>query len=84
MEIIDYEVHDVGLAIEALTAGFWIDNMLAECRSGEQLKMPYQRATNVRGDGFVWYDTGQEHIVSDLKNQKACHQGRFMLKRCFI
>jgi hypothetical protein len=65
MEVIDYECHDVGLALEALTAGFWIDNMVATCRTGEVLALPVQRADWVRGDGFVWYDTGQEHIITD-------------------
>jgi hypothetical protein len=32
MEIVGYEAHDVGLSIESLASGFWIDDMLAVCR----------------------------------------------------
>jgi len=66
MEIIGFESHDVGLAIEALESGFWIDDMLAVCRSGEPLALPPNAGINrVQGTGFVWYDTGQAHIITD-------------------
>ena len=65
MEVVKYETHDVGLALEALVAGFWIDQMVAVCRTGELLKLPAQRADYLRADGFFWYDTGQEHIITD-------------------
>lgn len=32
MEISGYEAHDVGLSIESLSHGFWIDNLLVVCR----------------------------------------------------
>lgn len=32
MEISGYEAHDVGLSLESLSRGFWIDNLLAVCR----------------------------------------------------
>jgi hypothetical protein len=64
MEVIGYETHDVGLALEALESGFWVTEMLAECRSGEELRMPVAKADSVRGDGFFWYDTNQEHIIT--------------------
>jgi hypothetical protein len=65
MEVIDYECHDVGLALEALVNGFWIDNMLVACRTGEALALPVQRADYISAKGFFWYDTGQEHIITD-------------------
>jgi len=64
MEVVHFEIHDCGLAIEALEAGFWMDDMLVECRSGEKLKMPAQNANQIRGNGFFWYDTGQEHLIT--------------------
>ena len=39
--------------------------MLVVCRTGESLYLPFQRADWMRGSGFVWYDTGQEHIITD-------------------
>lgn len=66
MEIVGFEAHDVGLAIEALEAGFWIDNMLAVCRTGTALKLPpTASASSMSGSGFFWYDTGQEHIITN-------------------
>ena len=66
MEIVGFESHDNGLSIQALESGFWIDNMLAVCRSGEEIALPAAAEVNqVKGDGFVWYDTGQEHIITD-------------------
>lgn len=32
MEIIGFEAHDNSLSIEALSDGFWINNLLAVCR----------------------------------------------------
>jgi hypothetical protein len=64
MEVLGYECHDCGLAAEALVDGFWIDNMVANCRTGEALLLPVQRADWVRANGFFWYDTGQEHIIT--------------------
>lgn len=39
-EIIGFEAHDVGLGLEALSDGFGINNLLVECRSGEEWVMP--------------------------------------------
>ena len=65
-DIRGYEAHDVGLAIEALSYGFWIDNMLAVCRTGARLDMPKSGlVTSIPGNGFFWYDTGQSHIITD-------------------
>jgi hypothetical protein len=65
MEVIGYETHDVGLAIESLNDGFWIDSMLAVCRTGTAIALPPgASAVNIKGNGFFWYDTGQEHIMT--------------------
>ena len=55
MDVVKYECHDVGLAVESLASGFWIDQMSATCRTGETLVLPVQEANTVRGNGFVWY-----------------------------
>lgn len=55
MEVLAIETHDVGLALEALESGFWIDRLLSTCRTGEDLAMPRESvASYVRGNGFVW------------------------------
>ncbi|CAB9506538.1 G8 domain-containing protein DDB [Seminavis robusta] len=66
MEVEGIEAHDVGLALESLSNGFWLKDMLAVCRTGEPIAMPPGASmTRVRGDGFFWYDTNQEHIITD-------------------
>jgi hypothetical protein len=56
MEILGYESHDVGLSLESLESGFWIDNMLAQCRTGEAIAVPADvKVSYMRGDGFFWY-----------------------------
>ena len=50
MEIVGIEAHDVGLSLEALEPGFWIDSLVATCRTGEVLAMPIAAAWNVRGE----------------------------------
>jgi len=66
MEIIGYESHDTGMALQALEAGFWIDNLLAVCRSGDPVSMSsWSDVSYMEGTGFQWYDTGQEHIITD-------------------
>ena len=55
MDVVKYEAHDTGLAIEALESGFYIDQMSVACRTGELLKLPAQRADYVKADGFTWY-----------------------------
>jgi len=66
MEVVGYEVHDAGLALEALEAGFWIDDMLVVCRTGANFSLPEgSRASGIKGSGFFWYDTGQEHIITN-------------------
>lgn len=60
MEVVNYECHDARLAIESLSSqGFWIDNMLSVCRTGESLGLPEEAiVTRLEGSGFYWYDTG--------------------------
>ena len=50
MEIVGIEAHDVGLSLEALEPGFWIDSLVATCRTGEVLAMPIAAAWNIRGE----------------------------------
>ena len=60
MEVKSYEAHDTGLAIESLSPGFWLDDMHAECRTGEKWSHPSTVKMNrVSGNGFFWYDTNQ-------------------------
>jgi hypothetical protein len=55
MELINFESHDARLSVEALSSGFWIDNMLAVCRTGESLGLPAgTKATRLEGSGFYW------------------------------
>jgi len=66
LEVLGYEAHDMGLSLEALESGFWIDKMLATCRTGESIAVP--SGVNVAwmtGNGFFWYDTNQEHIITN-------------------
>ena len=71
MNILKFEAHDVALGSESLSSqGFGIDQMLVNCRSGEQWVLPQDWPSNpdpssVSADGFFWYDTGQEHIITN-------------------
>jgi len=65
-EVSYFEAHDVALGLEALESGFGIDNFLVECRSGEEWVMP-GNMHDVTANGFFWYDTGQEHIITNAK-----------------
>lgn len=66
MDIIGYEAHDVGLGIEALASGFWMDQMFISCRTGESIAVPSDVKVNqMSGSGFFWYDTGQDHVISN-------------------
>jgi hypothetical protein len=56
MEILGFEAHDIGLSLESLESGFWIDKMLAQCRTGEAIAVPADvKVFYMRGDGFFWY-----------------------------
>lgn len=66
MELLGYEAHDVRLAFQAIsTTGLWLDNMLAVCRTGENLDLPSRNPQNLAADGITWYDINQKHIVTD-------------------
>jgi hypothetical protein len=65
MEIVGFESHDNSLSMEALAPGFYISKMLSVCRTGEVIDLPPGASMNaISGNGFVWYDTGQEHIIT--------------------
>ena len=60
MEIKFFEAHDVALGLEALESGFAIDEILIECRSGEEWSMPPDgNPSGASANGFFWYDTGE-------------------------
>jgi len=64
MEIQGFEAHDVELGLESLSAiGFGINDFYIECRSGEEWDMP-GNPNQVSANGFKWYDTNQEHIIT--------------------
>jgi hypothetical protein len=67
MEVLGFECHECGMSMEALAADFWVNDMAAVCRTGDNLVLPNQDATKVGADGFKWYDTGQEHIISNAE-----------------
>ena len=53
LEIVGFECHDCGISIQALESGFWIDNLLAQCRTGEPLALPpNSKARQIAGRGF--------------------------------
>jgi hypothetical protein len=65
MEILGFESHDAGLSINSLSPGFWLQNLLAVCRTGESIVFPVGgSATYMDGKGFYWYDTMTEHIIT--------------------
>lgn len=66
VEVIGFESHDGGLGVEALSEGFWLHNALIQCRTGEKLGFPSNNAYNMLANGFVWYDTYQEHILTSV------------------
>lgn len=64
--MIGFESHDGGLGLEALSDGFWLHNAYIQCRTGEKLGFPSNNAYNMVANGFVWYDTYQEHILTNV------------------
>ena len=64
LEVVGYETHDVGRALNIYANDFWVDNMLAVCRTGEPIALPPSAATTrIPGNGFEWTNT--EHIVTN-------------------
>lgn len=54
------------MIIQALARGFWMNNLLHVCRTGEKIALPSTFLTRKwTSTGLRWYDTGQEHIVSN-------------------
>jgi hypothetical protein len=65
MEIVGFESHDCALSLEALSQGFWINDMLSVCRTKTPIALPGgTQASYIKANGFKWYDTGQEHIIT--------------------
>jgi hypothetical protein len=46
-----------------------MNNALVVCRTGESLG--FTKANQLEGNGFVWYDTGQSHILTDVTFQNC-------------
>ena len=68
VDVVGFECHDCGLSIMGQTTdGFSVRNLLGVCRTRTPIVMPSTtRAYRMRADGFRWYDTNQEHILSDV------------------
>ena len=68
MDVLGYESHDCGLSMESQSSdGFSARDMLAVCRTKSPVILPENvRANRLRGDGFRWYDTNQEHIITEV------------------
>ena len=63
--MVGYEAHDVRLSLNSISSdGFWLDNSLIVCRTGENLGI--RNASFLEANGIVWYDTGQSHILSNV------------------
>jgi hypothetical protein len=77
VEVVGFESHDAGLSVSALTVGgFWLDSALVVCRTGEAVPMPPGSSMNsIEGSGFEWYDTGQEHIITDSEFRNCGYRG---------
>ena len=63
MQVIGYEVHNVDLALEALAAGFWINNTLAVICKCESSPLPKKsQAAAIKGNFIlVRYRPGSYH-----------------------
>jgi G8 domain len=68
VDVYGYECHDCGLAMKAQSSdGFSARHVLAVCRTYTPLLLPPSaKANELQADGFHWYDTGQEHILTDI------------------
>lgn len=54
------------MILQALARGFWMNRLLHVCRTGEPVSLPEGFETRKwDGSGFRWYDTGQEHIITN-------------------
>jgi hypothetical protein len=65
LEIVNYEAHDIRLAIEVVSEGFWMDNAFIVCRTGADLGLPSSNAYSLEGSAFYWYDVDQEVIITN-------------------
>jgi hypothetical protein len=75
-EIVGFSFYDLALSAN-LIGVHWMSNGLMACRTGENLLLPCagcesnaaKTATvlqDMPGTGFSWYDTGMQHILSDI------------------
>ena len=72
MEIVRFETHDIALGLEALEAGFGIDQLLVECRSGEEWVMPGSSSPNqVSANGFFWCKQRLSFLLSSTLSSQA-------------
>jgi hypothetical protein len=65
LEVLGLEVYDFRLAFQAISKGMWLDNMLAVCRSGHLIDTPSKNVNTLQGNGIIWYDINQKHIVTN-------------------
>ena len=68
LDVVGFECHDCGLSMQAqATEGFSAHDVLVNCRSQTPIVLPSAASANkIRADGFMWYDTGQEHILYNV------------------
>jgi hypothetical protein len=43
-----------------------MNKALIQCRTGEKLGFPSNNGSRMTANGFVWYDTHQEHILTNI------------------
>lgn len=72
-EVVGFEVHDAGLALEELESGFWNDDILVVCQTGESFSLTEaSRASVIKGNDCFWFDTGKEHIITNSLFRNCC------------
>jgi hypothetical protein len=75
-EIVGFSFYDLGMSANLLGV-HWVSNGLMACRTGEPLLLPCSECEadpakaatalqRMQGTGFAWYDTGTQHILSDV------------------
>jgi hypothetical protein len=75
-EIVGFSFHDLGMSANLLGV-HWMSNGVMACRTGEDLLLPCAGCENdpvkaaavlkdMDGTGFGWYDTGMQHILTDI------------------
>jgi hypothetical protein len=75
-EVVGFSFYDLGTSANLLGV-HWMSNGVMACRTGEKLLLPCAGCENdaakaaavmqdMPGIGFAWYDTGMQHILSDI------------------